>query len=913
LIGGIGLSRKASGKGKNKKEADSLAKKAAGSAGLNKTVKGTRNIVMAEKIALLIMLAIVALLLFVAPFYRGLFFPRELLVAQIAVFSLLVVWGYFRLIKREGRLIETPLDICLVVLLLAYIISFFIAVHSRTALEEVMKIASYLVIYLAVLDICRHWQPIFRKPGPDREESDPEESSGLPPGLNMVLHLLLAAATVITVASLGVAAGHWDFIGAYASRRIASPMGYANTAAAYLMAAYFLTIGLAPLARGAKKVLYLAPAALMLITVVLTFSRGAWLLFIPLALLAVAVSAPGHRVRSFLYLLATGLPAIPAALIADPVFRSSAPHLAWFVIVLAALLAVGFGLLAEYFLIQGRKLRIIFAASAAALLLAVFITVVIAPLLGPLHLERKAEERAEIQRLEQVIGNVKAGETYQLSIDILAEDNYPPGAIQPEYTWGLQVLAGLPRYRYEILLDHRGEATAGWENQVFTFVTVEDITRLEVHLYNEHPGTSLTARSVILSSGDKEQKLTFALNRMLPQRFYDRIFSYSRDRNLDRRLELFRDAFEVIKDYPLLGTGGGGWAAVYQSYQQQPYSSREIHNHYLQVWVEAGILGFLAFIGIWVSFAAAFIRNCLKAKTSPVRWQFWAASFLPAAALGAHSIIDWNFSMAAVGIFLFAFLAAGRSLDRVSWFGRLQESRRKSGEGSALTGIVGIMVGLFLLIYTIVLLQGLDTTWRSQELLDRNNIKQAVIEMEKAVRLDPLRAENYHNLSVLLEEQVIRTGNPADIQRMFQLAERAYELETFNPNYVLRYGNLLLSYVGIEEGLHYIDRLTELRPFQENSYFQSAWARFRLLEFNMESGSRIEAMRYLDEITEIKETALEKVGHSSSLSYLLGRSNYLLGNYLLARDYYLEVGKDDPFYEEAQRRLAELREEDKAP
>lgn len=861
----------------------------------------------AELIVMMVMLVAAALIILIGPFYRGLFFPRELLQAQVFAFGLLILWGFFRILKKDSRLVETPLDICLVVLLAAYFVSFFVAVHKRDALEELLKIGSYLVFYLVALDICRHWRfpvqhPIFR-------QDSAEDRKNIPPGLNLVLHLLFAVAAVITVASLGVAAGHWDFVGAYASNRIASPMGYANTAAAYLMAAYFLGLGLAPLAAVRHRMFYLAPAALMLMTVILTFSRGAWLLLLPLAALLVIAAAPGQRLRSMLYLAVTGLSAVPAALLSDPVFRSDTPAQAWLIIIPSVLFALFLGYLVELYFVQSRKLRIAIAASSLAVVAVVIIGTVIVPAVGPMQLEQPVDEPAQTRSFKQVVENIEPGETYQLSLEVDARKDLFAGAEQPEYAWRIRVLGGLPGYRDEELLNYRGTATDGWQDQVFTFQTGVETTRLDIRIENRYPGTSVAARSVTLSGPDQDHRLRFTLSRILPDRYYDRIYSYSRDRNLDRRLELFEDAVKVIRDYPVLGAGGGAWAAIYRAYQDQPYDSREVHNHYLQVWIEAGLFGFLAFIGIWVSFAAAFFRNCLKERASPVKWQYWTATFLPVAALGAHSAIDWNFSMAAVGMFLFVLLGAGRSLDEVSWFKRLKIQKNKPTAGTII-GVVALIAGLSLSIYSFMLLRGLDATWDSQRLMERGNLKQAVTEMDRAIRLDPLRAENYHNLSVLTEEQGLRIQSQSDAGYVFAMAERAYEMEPYNPTYFLRYGDLLMSYVDIDQGLAQIDRLIEMRPHFESSYLRPAFSRLNVVEYLVDTGNQAAAEHYAGEIFELEEKMQNEQGDSTPMAYIVGRAHYLLGRHSEAKRYYEKVEEDDQFYDNARQNLAELRGEE---
>ncbi len=751
----------------------------------------------AAKILLVLMFAGLLLLLLVGPFYRGLFFTEDLLLAQAAVFALFILWGVYRILTREKELIKSPLELCLSLLLLAYALSFFVAVHERAALEENLKIAAYLAVYLVAVEICRNLkygktEDVSLKPA----ENQTEQQS---PGLSLVLHALIGAATIIAVASLGVAAGHWNFIGAYhdAALRIASPMGYANTAAAYFMAAYLLTVATAPLAnRWWQRTLYLAPAALLFLATILTFSRGAWLLLAPLMVLLILTAAPGQRLRAFLYLIASAAPALPAAFTADPLFRSTVPAQAWLPIAAAVTGAVALGMLAELYLAQTRKAKVY---GAAAFVIAVLVSVVF----------------------------------------LLAAPQINPG---------------LP----------------------------------------EDPG-------------DGKTFVASTLGNILPERYYDRIYSPGRVINMNARFEMFRDAVKIIKDYPLLGTGGGGWAALYQGYQDRPLSGRpyfssEVHNHFLQVWVEAGLLGFIAFTGIWISMAAAFIRTCFINRADSRVWQRWTAVFLPVAALGAHSVIDWNFSLAAVGFYLFTLLGAGRSLDIVNWFGN--RGRSKSVVNAIGPGNVFLLIiGIILFSANLVLVSGFNSTARSQKYIEQRNIKMAIPELQRAMRLDPLRAENHHNLGVVLEEQSRAGQSIADPKAIIYLAGRAYQLEPYNPLYIFRYGELTLNYVDVRSGLDTIDRLLTVRPLSDSSYIQACLARLRLAEYYFSAGRNAEGIEYLDEIEGIASRMQERYGETEPLNYMLGRVQLFKGNSNRARDYFLAVREGDPFYELAQQQL----------
>lgn len=71
------------------------------------------------------------------------------------------------------------------------------------------------------------------------------------------------------------------------------------------------------------------------------------------------------------------------------------------------------------------------------------------------------------------------------------------------------------------------------------------------------------------------------------------------------RLTYDWDALRIAVDHPWLGVGAEGWNKLQYQYQTALYSVRHIHNHFLQLWLDGGIL---ALIG-WVVFIGMLIRD----------------------------------------------------------------------------------------------------------------------------------------------------------------------------------------------------------------------------------------------------------------------------------------------------------------
>ncbi|AIQ14755.1 O-antigen ligase family protein [Paenibacillus durus] len=122
------------------------------------------------------------------------------------------------------------------------------------------------------------------------------------------------------------------------------------------------------------------------------------------------------------------------------------------------------------------------------------------------------------------------------------------------------------------------------------------------------------------------------------------------------RFTFYKDALKVAKDYPVLGAGGGGWAALYEKYQNNPYTSRQAHNFFLQYLIEVGILGFIVFMGFILFVFYKYIRGYMKQRE---RDDYENGFFFLIIALSIllHSVLDFNMSYAFMGLLVFIGLA----------------------------------------------------------------------------------------------------------------------------------------------------------------------------------------------------------------------------------------------------------------
>jgi hypothetical protein len=138
-----------------------------------------------------------------------------------------------------------------------------------------------------------------------------------------------------------------------------------------------------------------------------------------------------------------------------------------------------------------------------------------------------------------------------------------------------------------------------------------------------------------LKVNSNEVKLEYAL---LPSEYIFRVKNMLNGTDsVSSRITYMKDALKIVKTSPFVGVGGDGFNNMYKSIQTEKYTSSEVHNSFLQIYVETGIIG-------GTVFALAVILSLFKSKKSTAKLAY--ILFI------AHSIVDLNLSfMLMMGVF----------------------------------------------------------------------------------------------------------------------------------------------------------------------------------------------------------------------------------------------------------------------
>ncbi|GAA3403012.1 O-antigen ligase family protein [Paenibacillus hodogayensis] len=162
------------------------------------------------------------------------------------------------------------------------------------------------------------------------------------------------------------------------------------------------------------------------------------------------------------------------------------------------------------------------------------------------------------------------------------------------------------------------------------------------------------------------------IRKLLPDTLEQRIDNINFEQHsVLERVTFYKDAFKLIGDYPVLGAGGGGWAALYEKYQNNPYTSRQAHNFFLQFWIESGTLGILILAVFLIYVFYQYIRSYVKGNEAARSAKF--VFYIVALSLLIHSTIDFEMSYGFIAALVYLCLggmAAGISNEELSWANR---------------------------------------------------------------------------------------------------------------------------------------------------------------------------------------------------------------------------------------------------
>ena len=136
--------------------------------------------------------------------------------------------------------------------------------------------------------------------------------------------------------------------------------------------------------------------------------------------------------------------------------------------------------------------------------------------------------------------------------------------------------------------------------------------------------------------------------KLLPGFAANRLQGLKANQNFIQRLVFFQDGLKLWKQSPVIGWGIGGVEGQLTAVQSFYYESKYIHNQFIQIMVEAGILGLASFLGLLGSAIWMLLRR--KEEDDPLLAMLAACVTM----MTAHSLTEvvWSTQMYQVMVYV---------------------------------------------------------------------------------------------------------------------------------------------------------------------------------------------------------------------------------------------------------------------
>lgn len=248
------------------------------------------------------------------------------------------------------------------------------------------------------------------------------------------------------------------------------------------------------------------------------------------------------------------------------------------------------------------------------------------------------------------------------------------------------------------------------------------------------------------------------------------------------RLAMYNWAWAMIKDGFIFGRGADGWHALYHQYQDVIYWAKHVHSHFLQIWIEAGLFGFLSFTLFWLALIYQVIRSLLI-RLDDEEWPFAWCIFLGLLAMLIHSVVDYDLSLPALSITVWALGALVINETEFKY------ERRQYKIPKMIVPVASILIGVLLLVPASREYKAMAYCDEGAEAWYMRYYPMAIVKYEKALELSPLSSDITAKLSQLYAKRYDLLGRESYKEKAVYYAQKTQELSPYNVRNYVRLNN----------------------------------------------------------------------------------------------------------------------------
>jgi tetratricopeptide (TPR) repeat protein len=775
----------------------------------------------------LVLIVVFSVLLLIPPFFRGMYFEDNQFYYSTVVFFSTLIFFSLRSILREKETIQTILDMFVLSISGLYWISNFWSVSVRHSYPEALKYSTLLCLFYAVSRLASRKKArkifcgslvlsgallvIFCFDAVIGSSLN-EEQGTLSMFFNGLFQLMGADKT---------------FFDLYIDGRFYSNLQYANAFGAFVGSLYFVSTSLVS-SSNRKGLMYASVTLsfLLFCGIVFSQSRAVFILFISLSIFYLFRLRNHERnglfacffspIMSFIVLTFFGYYGVVTRPQGEMV---SILVLTIMGMILSSVLLFLLTRIGEWkWSLSGLKFSKMRLVLIGVLVLFLLSLLSFALQSQPILLEHKSSELNSIRSISRHI-ELKENERFLVRLNM-------ENTNEKEKRHSLYVdIRG--KSDADILQLKKGrqlsytefQATNGREERTIEFQVPEDTKVVEMIFGNYYSGTSAKLYEVEVCQAQTKKKIKSLHlgSRYIPQDVLKRFDGFMHQKGFIERTYYMMDGWSLMKARLLWGHGGNTWRLQYFSHQSYDYWSTQAHNHLIQVGVETGLFGLVLYLGI---FACCFVlyRNlrigCLNNKTFEKGIEV-ESLFVAILFLGFHATMDFDFSIFAVYILLFSYLAIlnGEVLKIQSLDGGNSVMRMLTRQYS-IRMRVGFLI-LFLLFFAYQPISYLKAKQHYREglMMEENFPEKARTAFQKAMMYDP--DEPLYTLNVIRYE-LMNANTHENFSEILAMLEKLEAQTHHRYDLVKEVGRLFLILSQItdeeEKALQFFERATELRP-----------------------------------------------------------------------------------------------------
>jgi O-antigen ligase len=243
------------------------------------------------------------------------------------------------------------------------------------------------------------------------------------------------------------------------------------------------------------------------------------------------------------------------------------------------------------------------------------------------------------------------------------------------------------------------------------------------------------------------------------------------------RLEYWRMALGIISDYPITGSGLGGYAAMAQRYQIGSVYSRYAHNNFLQVLAELGIFGLIAYLWLITDILSKGISIIRKDRLKQTETFFL---IVPIVGLLIHTILDFDWDVPAIQMAFFLLAGLISRIEGIDGKQSTEETEKLDIKSGSRFGIANIVLTLIMPILLIGILSPFvaDGYFRAaKDLSEKGDLDLSINFGRKAVRFAPYSGRYHNFLAVLMRRKGDLDKGPSLYQFSLKESEKAIRFE----------------------------------------------------------------------------------------------------------------------------------------